>query len=70
MADRLLTQGHFSSMCELRRLRGLTLFCLLLLAPVRTENYSLFNERGKKMEWLLEQNLLFQGAVMHGMLRI
>lgn len=46
MGDRLLTQGHLSSMCELERLRGLTLFCLLWLAPVPAENYSLLNEEG------------------------
>lgn len=57
MGDRLLTQGRFSSMCELKCLRGLTLFCLLLLALVPAESYSLLSER-KKVEWLLEQDLL------------
>lgn len=42
MYGRLLTQGHFSSMCEL------TLFCLLLLALVPAENCSLLNRRKKK----------------------
>lgn len=59
MGDRLLTQVHFSSMCELKRLRELTLFCLLLLAPAPAENYALLNER-KTMEKFLEQDLLLK----------
>lgn len=44
MGDGLLTQGHLSSLCELERLRGLTPFCLLWLAPVPAENCSFLNE--------------------------